>query len=133
MTSPEPTSDPELPAELAIVAALLDGEDVDAEALRESLATPAGRDYLVDLLRLRRAVSDMGPARLISRPRSWSGAFQRAAVAALVLILAGVGGYVLGQRTGLVADVHGASSTVETVVAPSAPRAPRPTQVIRLQ
>ena len=132
MTNPEHENDPAMPPDVAIVAALLDGEDVDAAELRQALATPAGRDYLMDVLLLRRAVAAMGPATLINLPRPRSAMFRSGAAAAIVLIFTGLGGYALGQRTGLVTNVR-AGSAVEAVVVPPAPRAPKPTQVIRLQ
>ena len=48
---------------LEIIDALIDGEPVDAGALRDALAESSGRDYLVDAWLLREAVQeDHAPA-----------------------------------------------------------------------
>jgi hypothetical protein len=46
---------------LEVIAAFIDGERVDAEALKQALADPAGRDYLVDLVALRGVVRSNEP------------------------------------------------------------------------
>ena len=51
MTNPENSVDEPVPGPSAIVAEFLDGERVDALALRDALAAAEARDYLVDLLR----------------------------------------------------------------------------------
>lgn len=125
MTNPE--NDP-----FAVVAEFLDGERVDALALRDALATAEARDYLVDLLRLRQSVGDMGPMVMSNGARSrWLSPAQWA-VAAAVLLCVSVGGYLLGQRVGLVAQLEGAGR-IEVMADAPAPRAPKPTHVIRLE
>jgi hypothetical protein len=135
MTRTDRTPDAPLPEYLSVVAAFLDGEPVDAAALKQTLATEDARDYLVDVLVLRQCVAAMGPIAFridAQRPRR-SQALRWAAVATVALI-ASIGGYLAGERAGLVTEVQGARSSVEAVATfePSG-GAPQPTQVIQLQ
>jgi len=135
MTSTDHTPDLPIPPELAVIAAFLDGERVDAVVLKHALSTGEGRDYLADLLALRQAVVAMGPVSYLASPtRSRGRTIRRWAVAAAVALLASVGGYLAGERAGLVADVRGAGSSVEAVASFDAvPLAPQPTHVIQLE
>lgn len=104
-----------------IVAAFVDGERVDAQALKSALAQPDGRDYLADLVALREVVGQSGPqaAATSARPgRRWVVA----AAAAVVLSLGG--GYLLGVRLG------SAQPSNESAVSQGA--APQPTRVIEV-
>ena len=133
MTSPEQIDDASVPPDLGIVAAFLDGEPVDGGKLKRALASDAARDYFLDVLVLRRVVTEMGPMTLVRAPRRRAARLRRWAAAALVAGMAGAAGYVMGERPGPVADVRGAGSSVEAVVDVATPRAPRPTHVIRLE
>jgi hypothetical protein len=131
MTNDRETNSGFLSSSHAVVEALLDGEGVDPQALKDALADPAARDHFVDLLVLRDAVSSLGaPAVAAPAPRSTmaTGARWLAAAAAVVLCVAA--GYFAGQR--VVTPVS--AQTVEALVlAPAAPAAPEPTRVITLR
>jgi hypothetical protein len=70
------------------VAAFADGETVDADALKEALSEPAGRDYLIDLLALRDVVNMDQPRRLTAR-RARTSRRRWLAAAAVFLLVAG--------------------------------------------
>jgi hypothetical protein len=122
--------DPLDEAACAVVAALADGEDVDANALKEALADPAVRDYLVDLVALRQAVgrlNEQSPLRWRERGSFSSRVAWLSVAAALISLTAG---YVVGQRSVEAAP----APAVETVVhLEGAEPAPRPTRVISLR
>jgi hypothetical protein len=131
MTDHEIQTDPPADPAFLTIDALIDGERVDPEALRYSLARPDVRDYLVDALRLRGAIAQTAAAQhrhgvpsQRARPLWWA-----AAAAAVCLSL--VSGYALGQRS-LVPALEAA--TVETYVsAESAPPPPVPTHTVILE
>jgi len=84
--------------DLDTVAAFIDGERVDTDALKRALATDEGRSYLVELVAMRELFA--GPAApaaaVIATPArafSWRGL----AAAAAVALTVGVGGYAAGH------------------------------------
>jgi hypothetical protein len=103
--------------ELEVIAAFVDGERVDAEALKLALADAAGRDYLADIVSLREAVRLPDPAMTAIAPASMN-ARRWLATAALVVIGAGTG-FAIGHQFAR----GGASATA----------APAPTRVIELK
>jgi hypothetical protein len=114
-----------------VVAALADGEPVDAAALKVALDDPAVREYLVDLIALRQSVgtmSELPPVQWRERRSFLSRAGWMAAAAAVVISLAG--GYVAGQRTVQAAP----APSLETFVTmgPTV-AAPKPTRVVTLR
>ena len=69
-----------------VIAAFADGERVEASALKEALADPAGREYLTDLVALREVVQRGEPSTLeIVRPSRRPLRWLAAAVMALAL------------------------------------------------
>jgi hypothetical protein len=87
-------------ADHEVISAFLDNEPFDPRELSESLAAPEGRALLIDLLTLRRLVQPeetMAPTRQRARP---TPRLLRLVLAAATLILAVVGGYELGERSG---------------------------------
>jgi hypothetical protein len=105
---------------LEIVAAFVDGERIDAQALKSVLAQPEARDYLADLIALREVFGQSGPQAAVTsaRPgRRWLAA----AAAAVVLSLGG--GYALGVRLG--PESSPASASADSV-------APQPTRIIEV-
>jgi len=126
---------------LQVIDAFIDGERVDANALKAALAEPAGRDYFVDVWLMREAVHREAAAEatpaiatavvLPSRePRRWTIAAAAAIVGALI------GGYALGYRSGGVRPAPlPASTPAITVSAPPASAFPVPpaTRVIQLE
>ena len=98
-----------------VISAFLDDEPFDPNKLTGALSDPAGRTLLIDLIALRHlmqpATKDV-PAPIDHTPRRSA---LRALVAVAAVLVALVGGYVLGQR--------------RTDVAMSA--APPPTRVVQ--
>ena len=105
---------------LEIVAAFVDGERVDAQALKSALAQAEARDYLADLIALREVMAQGGstPAPAARPSRRWL----IAAAAAVMLSLSG--GYALGLR------LAGTATSDGSVVANTP--APQPTRVIEV-
>jgi len=105
-----------------VISAFLDNEPFDAEEFSAALATPDGRQLLVDLVALRGVVQPALTAAATqpaaSRRTHWLG------VAAAVVMLAG--GFALGQWA-----ARGNSSSPETAV--SATSAPEPTANYRFE
>src|SRR5262245_11584918 len=83
-----------------IIDAFVDGERVDAAALKRALAESEGRDYLVDAWLLREGVQEdmalespvVTPPRRARGPRPW--------LLAAAILLCVAGGYLVGYRTG---------------------------------
>ena len=115
------------------IAAFIDGEAVDSFVLKQALATPAGRDYLVDLLSMRGLMRSTFPSEAtVLRPPSW---FRRASTIAAAIVLAAVGGYLAGQKfdpAARRAQVDTAPVMIEFHQPVPSP-APTPTRVIQLQ
>jgi hypothetical protein len=118
---------------LLVVEAFVDGQAVNAHALMDALAQPAGREHLVELLLLREAVGTMAPLTSSMPGRRpwprWRSGRWVAAAAGVVLSL--TTGFVAGQLT-----VHGQASpqSAQVVVdAGMSPAAPEPTHVITLR
>jgi hypothetical protein len=112
----------------AIIDAFADNEPVDPGRLKDALAAPEGRDYLVDLLVLRGFVGGgasagvmpvAGPAPGVSRTRWLS-------VAAAAVVISLAGGYYAGQQVAAVARGNQIDSAIDT-------SAPQPTRVIKLE
>jgi hypothetical protein len=112
-----------------VVAALADGECVDPEALKLALEDQAVREYLVDLVALRRSVATMSePVQWRERRSFLSRVGWMAAAAAIVVSL--TAGYFAGQWTVEAAP----APTIETFVTigPNG-AAPKPTRVVTLR
>ena len=129
--SEEPVIPPDVQP-FIVVAALADGEPVEPEALRAALADAGVRDYLVDLVALRRAVGTMSAPsdvrwrerRSILSRRGWM-------TAAAAIALSITAGYVVGQRTGVQAAPVPSFETV--VNFGGTPVVPKPTRVVPLR
>lgn len=91
---------------LEVIGAFIDGERVDADALRAALAIDEGRAYLIELAAMREivampAVAAAAPAarpfagRSFSSGRLWSAKFLLAAAALIAIV--GTTGFVLGR------------------------------------
>lgn len=104
-----------------VISAFLDNEPFDAQELSASLATPEGRDLLIDLIALRSVVQPTEQARAIDakqRPR-WMWA------SAAAVLLALVGGYQFGRTSeGSATPAIGAAVSVA---------APAPTTVLKFE
>ena len=118
---------------LEAIAAFVDGERVDPSLLDQALATPDGREYLIDLLALRELVEDRtlaGEREIVRREMSFRWPWL--SLAAAVLAAVTLGGYMAGLRQGHVQEpgrsVQAISPQASNPLAP-----PAPTQVIRLQ
>jgi hypothetical protein len=100
-----------------IIAAFVDGERVDTDALKLALGDAAGRDYLADIVSLRDAVRLPDPAMTAVAPASVNA---RRWLAAAALVVVGLGtGFAIGHRVAL-ADA-------------SVSAAPAPNRVIELK
>lgn len=116
-----------------VIAAFVDDERVDTDALKRALALPEGREYLVELLAMRELVAVPIDRALIepATKRSPSRRWALAAAAVVLLAASSSGGYFAGYRFG------GRTRPIETAapaVAPdTATAAPRPTTVIKLE
>lgn len=106
---------------LEVIGAFIDGERVDADALRAALAIDEGRAYLVELAALRELVAM--PAALVAapgaRPAVWSAKFLLAAAALIASV--GTAGFALGTRR-----------TISPVLT-ATQVAPQPTKVLKLE
>lgn len=118
------------------LAAWADGEPVDRAAVLHALDTAEGRDYVVDLMALRRVVTITTPmAGTAAADRSHTAGASRArrwmlpAAAAAVVCLAA--GYAAGRVSGQAAPV--AAPEVIPAGAPASSSAPAPTHVIRFE
>jgi hypothetical protein len=102
-----------------VISAFLDDEPFDSSQLAEALSEPAGRDLLVDLIALRHLAQTDSEAPHTSRHQQpWRSSLRAMAAAAAVLV-ALVGGYLVGERrseTGL----SGAPTATRVVDAPPA-------------
>ena len=114
-----------------VVAALADGEPLEADALKAALEDPSVRAYLVDLIALRQSVGEMSelpPVQWRERRSFLSRVGWMTAAAAIAVSL--TAGYLAGQWTVQAAP----APTVETFVTIGSPvAAPKPTRVVTLR
>jgi len=138
-----------------VIDAFVDGERVDAAALKRALAEADGRDYFVDTWLLREGVQDelavepvpqgdvpaleasAPPTRAaVTAPSNRRGTWRAAVAASLVgLIGGGLGGYLIAERS--LASRVSAPTVADAPSAPSAPTAsfpaPTPTRAIPIE
>ena len=121
---------------LQVIDAFIDGERVDAAALKTALADSSGRDYFVDVWLLREAAlregsaeAALAPAPVVAARRTQPRWLVAAAIAAGL-----IGGYAIGYQT--TGSVTAPPTTTPTVVvsvpATDAFPVPAPTRVIQL-
>ncbi len=118
-----------------VIGAFLDNEAIEAEELAAALATPDGRDYLIDMLVLRGLVADGGSgltrATFAPKKKPRYVYWLPAVAAALITVGAGAGflaGRLLAAHTAPVAPISdSADITTPAIVAPA------PTHVIRME
>jgi len=106
-----------------VISAFLDNEPFDAQELSAALATPEGRDLLIDLIVLRNVVQPVELRQQAGRPAVRGRSVWIWASAAAVL-LALVSGYQVGRSEGRATPALGA-------VVPVA--APEPTTVLKFE
>jgi len=123
-----------------IIDAFIDGERVDADALKAALADSSGRDYLVDAWLLREAVQADPERENLSAAPPVASSPRRASwwLVAAAFATALVGGYTAGQNFGRTAPVTGSvgptvTASPTTVPSDSAFPVPVPTRVIQLE
>jgi hypothetical protein len=126
-SEPNPVGVELMPSE--VISTFIDGEPVEPELLKRALETPEGRDCLVDLLRIRDVLGRMGPRTTAIRQVHPIWKIVRGPAAAAIVLLALAGGYVAGQR----ARPAESDAGPQMVVVTSAPTAPKPTRVIKLE
>ena len=101
-----------------VISAFLDDEPFDSSQLAEALSEPAGRDLLIDLIALRHlAQTDDKDPHTLSQQRPWRASL-RAMVAAAAVLVALVGGYLVGDRRSET-DLPTAPTATRVVDAPS--------------
>ena len=118
-----------------VIGAFVDNEPIEAEDLAAALATPDGRDYLIDLLVLRGLVADGGGALTRSAgaaKKTSRYAFWLPAVAAALLTLGAGGGYLAGRVLSNHPSVSAPVASDSEISTPGAV-APAPTHVIRME
>jgi hypothetical protein len=86
-----------------VISAFLDDEPFNSSKLAEALSEPAGRDLLIDLMALRHLTLIEGKgAQALTDQEPWRSSL-RAIVAVAAVLVALVGGYLVGERRGVVA------------------------------
>jgi hypothetical protein len=98
------------------ISAFIDGEPVDPVRLADALGTPAGREYLVDLLRLGALVAEAEKDAGGEAPRSVGKEKRRWLVAAAAVLLMSLGAFAAGMQVGQ--QVLPASTTAQQQDAP---------------
>jgi len=102
-----------------VISAFLDDEPFDSNALAQALSGPSGRELLIDVLALRHLVRTEGKeASALTAPTSWRSSL-RALVAVAALVVALVGGYLVGERR-RESVMSAAPSATRVVQAPAA-------------
>jgi hypothetical protein len=123
---------------LQVIDAFIDGERVDANALKAALTEPAGRGYFVDVWLMREAVqgeaadATLPAAAPVVVPRRDLRRWATAAAIAGALI----GGYAVGYHTGGVTAPAAPVQTPAITASPPPAAAfpvPAPTRVIQLE
>ena len=122
-------------AQLEALAAWVDGEPVARTEVALALETREGRDYVLDLMALRRMVDVTTPSLAAKIPQRQVRRWPRFAAAAAAVVLCAAGGFAAGR---LVAPERMDSSSSPTQVTvpvstPASMTAPAPTRVIRLE
>ena len=125
-------------SDLEIIDAFIDGERVDAGALKSALADPDGRLYLIDAWLLREAVrqrEDEAPSTIARIPSTPVSRPDRRWLVAAAIVSCLVGGYALGRMTVAPAPVAPAASPAVTVGAQPAQAFPVPaaSRIIQLE
>jgi len=121
-------------AQYEALAAWVDGEPVARTDVALALETREDRDYVLDLMALRRMVDATTPAlaaKVTPRPaQPWA----RFAAAAAAVVLCAAGGFAAGRLATpmQVAPPGVPDATVTPISSPAAVTAPAPTRVIRL-
>jgi hypothetical protein len=120
-----------------VVAAFADGERVNVDGLERALATPEGRDYLIELLALREVTVGQAAvgSNLAATTRGRPGNHRLLAAAAAIVCLSAIAGYAVGSHTARQAPgaVPAAPSSQFADSAPAKVAPPEPTRVIRLE
>jgi hypothetical protein len=118
---------------LDVISTFIDGERVEPDELKRALESPEGRDYLVDLLTLREAIGGLGPFAVVARKPAPIWRLMRGTAAAAIVLLALAGGYIAGHRVSAPAGPVEPTPQSQVFAVTSAPEAPKPTHVIRLE
>lgn len=111
-----------------IIEAFADNEPVDPERLKDALAAPEARDYLVDILVLRGFVRGGAPAGVmaVAGPAPGVSRTRWLSVAAAAVAVSVAGGYYAGKQVSPGARGNQADAAIDT-------SAPAPTRVIKLE
>lgn len=102
-----------------VISAFLDDEPFNSSQLAEALSEPAGRDLLIDLIALRHLTQTEGKAApAMTDQKPWRSSL-RAIIAVAAVLVALVGGYLVGQHQSGVA-IASAPPQTRVVQAPAA-------------
>jgi hypothetical protein len=129
-----PSQERRMEAQYEALAAWVDGEPVARTDVALALETREGRDYVLDLMALRRMVDATTPTLAAkATPRS-ARPWPRFAAAAAAIVLCAAGGFAAGR---LATPIQMASpgvpdAAVVPISSPAPVTAPAPTRVIRL-
>lgn len=113
-----------------VLAAWIDGEAADRADVCAALETAEGRDYVIDIMALRRMVADTSPPKSPAvgpLPRRWP-AWASVAAAAVICVVAGYGA---GRLAG--DDATREAAVVAPLDDAAGASAPVPTHVIRFE
>ena len=125
-------------ARFEVIDAFVDGERVDAAALKAALSEAEGREYLIDAWLLRESVQEdlaldastpLPARRRLSGPRTWVLAASVAAACLLFFVF----GYGAGGRSRSTTGKDAASTTAKATPASTSFPVPAPTRVIPVQ
>ena len=115
------------------LAAWVDGEAVARTDVALALETPEGRDYVLDLMALRRMVDATTPALAAKVTPRLATRWPKVAAAAAAVALCAAGGFFAGRLASPIASTDGADAVVTPSSTPVSISAPAPTRVIRLE
>jgi hypothetical protein len=102
-----------------VISAFLDDEPFNPTQLADALSEPAGRDLLIDLMALRHLANTEGKtAPALTDRKPWDSSL-RALIAVAAVLVALVGGYLVGDRRSEAA-MSAAPPATRVVQAPAA-------------
>jgi hypothetical protein len=131
----------EMESRFEVIDAFMDGERVDAAALKRALSEDEGRDYLVDAWLLREGVHEDMALEPAAAPAPARTRVVRPWLIAAAVMLCLVGGYAAGYRTAnlwspaaptAAGNQEAATSQPAVAVPQTAFPAPTPTRVIQI-
>jgi hypothetical protein len=129
-----PSEERRMEAQFEALAAWVDGEPVARTDVAIALETREGRDYVLDLMALRRMVDATTPALAAKVTPRAARPWPRLAAAAAAIVLCAAGGFAAGRLATpiQIASPDGPDAMASPLSTPASITAPAPTRVIRL-